>query len=193
MGFNDRDCRIPLPSPGFQEWLLNSGFQEWLPILDCRIPLSLIPDSRNGSPIPDSRIPLSNPGFQDPSPPSQISGPPCCAQSCHHSASQAALQRRSQAGSFPGFSLALWSARRWQRCHPEYLQPLLLLSLPSNTSSLPFYHMQEPLGCLQVLLPVGKCFISKRQQKSTFTPCYPSTHCSPNPSTTCLQPSYTLE
>lgn len=144
---------------------------------------------------------LPNPTFQEPIPqsqisgshsPSQISGPPCCAHSRHHSASQAALQRRSQAGSFPGFSLALWSARRWQCCHPEYLH-LLLLSLPSNISSLPFYHVQEPLGCLQVLLPVGKCFISKRQQKSTFTPCYPSTRCSPNPSTTCLQPSYTLE
>lgn len=70
------------------------------------------------------------------------------------------------------FSLDLWTTRRWQCCHSEYLQPLPLLSSPS--SPLPFYHMQEPLVCLQVLLPRREAFHFQKATKPRNLPSLPA-------------------
>ncbi|XP_014115201.1 PREDICTED: uncharacterized protein LOC106628600 isoform X2 [Pseudopodoces humilis] len=195
----DRDCRIP--NSGFQvSGTAGSHSQSWTSgDRDSKIPNPRFQGQQDpqsqisgtaGSPIldfRDSRIP--NPGFQ---------GHPVVLRAvtlCFPLGSAAPFPSRIIPGIFPGIFGALEDGSAATLSVSNHSS-----SSSPHTPTLPLLYLsttcKNPLVASKSCFPLGSVSFPKRRQKHGIylrSLLSPSTHCSPNPFTTCLPPSYTLE
>lgn len=195
-----RDFRILLSNPEFQD----STPQSWIPGLHSPIlhyssqafqdpspGFQVSETAGSHSPILDFRTPLPHPAFQ-----SWYFRIPGIAGS--HSPildfrAVTPLPPTAIAEPFPSWIFPGFGTTGTRQCSPsEHSQPLPLL-ISNSSSPPPSHHVQEPLGCLQILLPMeGKTSqfqTATKPTESTWTPCYPLYSLLPKPF---LQPSYNV-